>query len=519
MLLMQPSTLKDFGIGKTVTANLNLTVNDAGDYSVNSTATAFASITSATAMVSATGHDKVYDGNNVATVDLNVIGAVGTDVLTAVDTAIFDGVNVGPHTVNVSGVTVSGKNALDQDVTANDYIYDTSTTTTANITAQALTAKITVDNKTYDGTNTATITGCTPVGNVSGDSVSCNATNGTFSDKNVGTKIVTAGVSFTGALGNYSATTSATATANITALGLTGSIIADKKVYDGTTVASTTCVLPGVISGDVVNCGTSNSVFNTKNAGSDTVNADLTLSGKDAGNYTVNPTAEIGATISQKPITVTAQPNTKVYDGNTSAAAIPTNSGVATGDTAKFIETYDNAEVGTGKTLTATGTTTDGNNGNNYAYSFETNTAGVITIANQTITFVTYPSGTIDGNSFVVTATSTSGLPVTFAGGASNICAVEASGTVNVTGSGQCPVIATQGSNIDYSSAPNVTMTFSVKYTVAPTLLASTNITSNSSSIGDLEGATLTTTGTTTGTNFCNGSNSGNFRLLHTRCF
>ena len=62
--------------------------------------------------------------------------------------------------------------------------------------------------------------------------------------------------------------------------------------------------------------------------------------------------------ITARAITVTATTNTKVYDGTTSAAALPTiTSGVLqTGDTITLAETYDTKNVGTGKTLTATAT-------------------------------------------------------------------------------------------------------------------------------------------------------------------
>ena len=60
--------------------------------------------------------------------------------------------------------------------------------------------------------------------------------------------------------------------------------------------------------------------------------------------------------------------NTKVYDGTTSAAAVPTitSGSLGTGDTANFIETYSTRNVGTGLTLTPSGTVNDGNGGNNY---------------------------------------------------------------------------------------------------------------------------------------------------------
>ena len=81
--------------------------------------------------------------------------------------------------------------------------------------------------------------------------------------------------------------------------------------------------------------------------------------------------------------TITAVSDTKVYDGTTSAAAVPTiTSGtLATGDTADFTETYSSRDVGTRLTLTPSGTVEDGNGGNNYTYTFVAVETGVITPA------------------------------------------------------------------------------------------------------------------------------------------
>ena len=49
---------------------------------------------------------------------------------------------------------------------------------------------------------------------------------------------------------------------------------------------------------------------------------------------------------------------------------------LAGGDTAAFSETFDTKNAGTGKTLTAAGSVSDGNGGNNYTVSFVTNATG-----------------------------------------------------------------------------------------------------------------------------------------------
>ena len=81
--------------------------------------------------------------------------------------------------------------------------------------------------------------------------------------------------------------------------------------------------------------------------------------------------------------------NTKIYDATTSAAALPLVSGVSTDDTVSGLaESYDNPNAGTGKTLSvSTFTINDGNGGGNYDVSRIARADGVITKADQTITW------------------------------------------------------------------------------------------------------------------------------------
>jgi MBG domain-containing protein/YDG domain-containing protein/immunoglobulin I-set domain protein len=92
--------------------------------------------------------------------------------------------------------------------------------------------------------------------------------------------------------------------------------------------------------------------------------------------------------VAPQAITVTAATNTKNYDGTVSAAATPaiTAGTLAAGDTANFSETYADRNVGTGLTLTPSGTVADGNSGSNYTYTFIPVTSGVINAATLTVT-------------------------------------------------------------------------------------------------------------------------------------
>jgi Bacterial Ig-like domain (group 3)/Kelch motif/Beta-propeller repeat/YDG domain/Galactose oxidase, central domain len=79
----------------------------------------------------------------------------------------------------------------------------------------------------------------------------------------------------------------------------------------------------------------------------------------------------------------------KVYDGTTNSAATPTVVGLQGTDTVTGLsESYDNPNVGTGKTLSVNAgyTIDDGNGGNNYIVTTVNDTNGVITPASLTIT-------------------------------------------------------------------------------------------------------------------------------------
>src|SRR5205085_10324313 len=77
----------------------------------------------------------------------------------------------------------------------------------------------------------------------------------------------------------------------------------------------------------------------------------------------------------------------------------------------------------------------------------------------QTITFAPLPDKTYGDPDFAVTATASSGLPVSFA--PSGSCIVSGA-TVHLTGPGSCTITASQAGNADYQPAPAVSQTFSI---------------------------------------------------------
>jgi hypothetical protein len=79
----------------------------------------------------------------------------------------------------------------------------------------------------------------------------------------------------------------------------------------------------------------------------------------------------------------------------------------------------------------------------------------------QTITFATLSDQPFAASPFNISATSSAGLPVTFASLTTTVCQVFGN-TVTVITVGACSIRASQGGNADYSAAPDVDRSFSV---------------------------------------------------------
>jgi sugar lactone lactonase YvrE len=90
----------------------------------------------------------------------------------------------------------------------------------------------------------------------------------------------------------------------------------------------------------------------------------------------------------------------------------------------------------------------------------------IATKQEQTISFAPIPDHTfIPGGSFVVSATASSGLPVSFSGGG-NSCTISGV-TVEITSVGSCIINAEQGGNSSYKPAPEVSQKVHILYAPA----------------------------------------------------
>jgi len=174
-----------------------------------------------------------------------------------------------------------------------------------------------------------------------------------------------------------------TAVFTIDPAGMTLSVLAEDKEYDGTRVAVVS-LSDSRLPEDSLDFTYTSALFDDKNVGENklvTV-SDITIVGPDAGNYSLNPVVFPSAEITVNSINVTAVTDSKVYDGLTSSIGVPIVDPLMEGDIVSTVplQLFDNRNVGIEKTLTASGLVIDdGNEGANYDVSYVNNVSGQIT--------------------------------------------------------------------------------------------------------------------------------------------
>ena len=400
----------DVGTGLTATVNsITLTGDDASNYTISAGQTDTAAITAKTLTATADAADKTYDGTNAATVTLTLSGVVGSDSVSSTNGATFSQSNVGTGiTATVNSITLTGDDA-------GNYTISSGQTDTAAITAKTLTATADAADKTYDGTNAATVT-ITLSGLVGAETLTASETS-TFAQTTVGTGITVTVDSIslvdgTGDADNYSISSGQTDTAAITAKTLTATADAADKTYDGTTTATVTLTLSGVVGSDSVS-STTGATFSQSDVGTGltaTVNS-ITLTGDDASNYTISAGQTDTAAITAKTLTATADAADKTYDGTNAATVTLTLSGVVGSDSVSSTNgaTFSQSNVGTGITATVNSITLTGDDAGNYTISSGQTDTAAITAKTLTAT-ADAADKTYDGTNAATVTITLSGL-------------------------------------------------------------------------------------------------------------
>ncbi|WP_433706225.1 YDG domain-containing protein [Paraburkholderia sacchari] len=379
---------KNVGNNKPVTSNMTISGADAGNYTLTQAQDLAANITPLGVNVVATADNKVYDGNTNATVHLSSPGVIAGDNVTFSQTsANFGTKDVGTgKLVTVLGIAEGGADASNYTFT------NTSATTTADITPYVINL---TGSRVYDSTTNANASLFAPggtVNGVNGETVALTG-SGVLNDKNVGTqKPFTIGTLALGDGGNGGLASNYTllggtdwVTVTPAQLTVNGTTV-NTKVYDATTNATLSgATLSGVFAGDAVTLGNDTTgTFSDKNVGvgKAVTAAPMTISGTDAGNYTLTQPTGLTGDIIPRPVTVTAAAQDKTYDGNTNATASVATNGVLSGDTVNFGfsgANFDTPNAGTGKTVTVNGIAGTGADAGNYVYNTTaTTTANIL---------------------------------------------------------------------------------------------------------------------------------------------
>ena len=367
---------------------------------------------------------KVYDGST--SIDLTGAGISGAstslgydDVSSAVlgggngimvDANVGSGKQVDAEWVKLTGVLASESGGYGMTV----YYPWTSSVSGAIATVTPARAIITVGGtgtRAYNGSATVLADIFSLSGLINGETLTLSG-YGTMADKNVGTNksvnvsnLALGDGSNGGYASNYTLD-GAVFTATITPLAIAGytGLGVDNKPYDGKTTAmvnTTNAVVSGLLSGDVVNlsAGSASANFDTKNAGTakNVTISGLTLSGADAGNYTM--TAAQGSTTAIgniTPLTLTSVSgitSSKVYDGTTDGKSVSLSgaqvNGLIAGDTVTLGGTadvlYSDRNVGS-KTLSLggfSGLTLTGADAGNYLLGTDLTGTGSGTITQR----------------------------------------------------------------------------------------------------------------------------------------
>ena len=378
-------------------------------------------------------YNKAYDGTTAANLSYSSVtfgGIISGDSLTVSGTGTFADKNVGSNiTVNISNLVLDGADKSNYSINKNN----SQKTTLATISKKTITVSgIIAANKVYDGTTDLDIRYDYVKfdGKADGDALSVTAVaklnDPKYSPEAVIVNITSLTLTGTSASNYTLDTANSQKTISVgmqtRVITVTG-IVANDKVYDGTSTATFDCsnvTINNLVEGDVVIISAEGS-FSDVNAGNNiTVNiTNLFASGADLNNYQLSVKAsqkQATANITPKEVTVSGiKANNKEYDGTTSATfncanAILTpyynNDVVVVEATGSFAD----ANYGTNKVVNILTITLSGANANNYVVAAtgnqETSTADITKkIMNITVTSF---EGSYDKNPHTI---SISGFP------------------------------------------------------------------------------------------------------------
>ncbi len=335
-----------------ISSTLALGGGDAANYSLIDGAVNV-SINPALLTISAVPETRIYDGTNYSTASVIYEGLQSGDLLTGL-VQEFDSIHAGERilTITPDYSLSDGNGGLNYNVVLN----------TATGTITPATASFNA-NKDYDGTNQFTAAQIT-VNGILGETLTLNgsgtatanskavADNATNFINNLGGLVLADG---SGLASDYvlPALTAVSANNRVTInpvaaylVGITGA-----KSYDGTPVFTYNQLTldPATIIGtDEVNLHSGTATVNSRNVGTYNafISSTLALGGGDAANYSLIDGA-VTVSINPALLTISAVPETRIYDGTKYSTASVTYEGLQSGDLLTgLVQEFDSIHAG-----------------------------------------------------------------------------------------------------------------------------------------------------------------------------
>ncbi|MGJ0365378.1 beta strand repeat-containing protein [Aliarcobacter cryaerophilus] len=344
-------------------------------------------------------------GTNHSFIDLSKykFQVSGSDVTGYKDAAIYNSIKLVNNSDNFAILNTSGNTDGKLTINKKDL-------TISNITA---------NNKTYDGTTTATLSNIgTLDGLVTGENlVLNNPTSVIFSSKDVADGITVTASGYTIAdkdsfkASNYNLTHTSTTTANISKADLTATLNDNSKTYDGTSYSGGNGItFNGFVNSEIASLLGGNLVYSgTSQGAKDAGNYIISGSGLTSNNYNIS-FVDGKLTINKKDLTISnITANNKTYDGTTTATLsnIGTLDGLVTGENLVLNNPtsviFSSKDVADGITVTASGYTIADKgsfkaSNYNLTHTSKTTTANIVASVNPTPTPNPTPNPTPSDN-------------------------------------------------------------------------------------------------------------------------
>lgn len=387
------------GTGKVITVVYSITGLQANKYKAPSNYTVNTGVITAQSLtLTAQAETKVYD-TKVKSLAIPVLtGTLHTGDLITTISQTYESHNVGTNRALIPHIQINdGNGGKNYNITAVNAV--------GQITPAPVTVTSQADNRVYNATNSSSLVPVV-VGVIAPDTIATPA-NQHFIDKNVGVAktIVPVGlVIYDGNKGdNYSITFVNNSSGVITAAPITVTSVADSIIYNTTVKSAKLPLVVGVLAPDSMSAKPTQH-FDTRHVGvnKSIVSSGLVIADGNSGNnyvvalYVPNNNGVITAA----PIVVSAISDSILYNKSKASLKSPLVEGILLPDLMATapVQTFDNENVGVNKVLTASGLlVNDGNGGNDYIISYETDTKGQISAIPLTVTAQT-DSKTYDGS-------------------------------------------------------------------------------------------------------------------------